>query len=218
MSPQSRAVLFDNYSAEVMGCGSSGVGAIQLGPDGKMYVVNWGDSYLHVIHHPNAGGPAANFVRNGLFLGNTSGGLGLPNFIESYFYPTPAVRTCAVPVINADFGHDDGCAGQPVRFVDQSAADPPAFLCYEWGFRGPRFGKRQLCQHRQPGPCVFRPRHLPGDPEGKIGHGLQDGYGTQAGDDTALAPGGPGPRHHALPGWVPAPGNVPAGSRLPLAG
>jgi gliding motility-associated-like protein len=89
----SRVVLYDDVKAAGLPCTSWGVGAMQLGPDGKIYVATWNHNYLHVINHPNEAGTKANFIKDAVPL-NGTGLLGLPNFIESYFHADPAPRAC----------------------------------------------------------------------------------------------------------------------------
>ncbi|MCP4709039.1 MAG: lactonase family protein, partial [Planctomycetes bacterium] len=62
-------------------------GALQLGPDGKMYCSRVGTSYLAVINDPNALGAACNYVHDGFFLGafGQSAHVGLPNFATTSF-------------------------------------------------------------------------------------------------------------------------------------
>ncbi len=97
--------MFDNGGPSIP-CFSRGVGALQLGPDGKLYVANWYSNYLHVIHHPDEAGAKAGFVRDGLRL-PMFWTLGLPNFIESYFNPHPVVQACtSMAGARVDLGED----------------------------------------------------------------------------------------------------------------
>jgi gliding motility-associated-like protein len=104
-------VVHDNGGPSIP-CFSQGVGALQLGPDGKLYIANWFSNYLHVIHHPDEAGAKADFVRDGLRL-PMFWALGLPNFIESYFNPRPVVSACtSMAGAWADLGEDTLlCAG-----------------------------------------------------------------------------------------------------------
>ncbi len=139
---RSRVLLYDNGASVDGLCANYGVGTLQQGPDGKIYVANWLYGYLHAIENPNAAGTAANFVKDALFLGSaTAGSLGLPNFIENYLHPGSSAGTCAPVALRADFSHDTGCAQAATRFVDQSVAEPAASLCYEWDFGDPRSGE-----------------------------------------------------------------------------
>ena len=63
----------------------SGVSALQMGPNGKIYVTRkFGTNYLGVINTPNASGLACNYIDQAIYFGNDSVLSGLPNFISSY--------------------------------------------------------------------------------------------------------------------------------------
>ncbi|GAB2548932.1 hypothetical protein GCM10027189_34480 [Rufibacter soli] len=62
------------------------IGALQLGPDGRIYVARNGSGYLGVIRNPNALGPNCDYKDNGLSLGNQKSEFGLPNFPGFYFH------------------------------------------------------------------------------------------------------------------------------------
>lgn len=139
---QSQVQLYDNtVSSSDPNCISGGVGAIQIGPDGKIYVTNWGYPYLHVINNPNEVGTKANFVKDGIYLDGVTGGqLGLPNFIESYFAISVNPKTCSPSTITADFSYRDTCQLQLTQFINLSNASPKSSLCYEWNFGDPASG------------------------------------------------------------------------------
>lgn len=63
------------------------IGALQLGPDGKIYVANTIDNQrLDVINDPNELNAGCNYVQNGIQLAiGTSANIGLPPFIQSFF-------------------------------------------------------------------------------------------------------------------------------------
>ncbi|MFZ1371262.1 MAG: gliding motility-associated C-terminal domain-containing protein [Ferruginibacter sp.] len=66
-------------------------GALQLGPDKKIYMAMWDDSSISVIDNPNVYGPGCNFIFNKIYMGplNTYPiQFGLPNFLQSYFDTT----------------------------------------------------------------------------------------------------------------------------------
>ena len=74
-------------------------GALQNGPDGRMYLarssLNNPIDTLAVINSPNQSGSACQFVINQVPLSGRNCGLGLPNFIESYFNESlPTTETC----------------------------------------------------------------------------------------------------------------------------
>ena len=65
-------------------------GALQLGPDGKIYralseTYDQGLPYLGVIENPNAKGVAANYKHNAVSLRGNNSTQGLPPFIQSFF-------------------------------------------------------------------------------------------------------------------------------------
>lgn len=64
---------------------SDKIGALQLAPDGKIYLARQDQTYLGVIHLPNAGGWSCRYVDQGVSLGERKCKLGLPNFVQSYF-------------------------------------------------------------------------------------------------------------------------------------
>ena len=57
-------------------------GALQLGPDGKIY--SGSEYYLSVINRPNELGLGCDFVLDDVYLGGRLTGGGLPSFIQSY--------------------------------------------------------------------------------------------------------------------------------------
>jgi len=57
------------------------IGALQRGPDGKIYVAREDNSFLGVIAQPNTSGPACGYVDDGLKLGGRRSKLGLPGFV-----------------------------------------------------------------------------------------------------------------------------------------
>jgi PKD repeat protein len=69
-------------------------GALQLGPDKKIYLAQYGAGYLGVINNPDVGGVGCNFVDVGPVISGISQ-LGLPNYPSYYFNPSVAFRdTC----------------------------------------------------------------------------------------------------------------------------
>ena len=57
------------------------IGALQRGPDGKIYVAREDNSFLGVIDNPNASGEAVRYLDDGLQLGGRRSKLGLPAFV-----------------------------------------------------------------------------------------------------------------------------------------
>lgn len=79
-----------------------GVGALQLGPDGKIYV-GYGGEYLGVIHDPDKKGLFCNFEFHAIYLEGRTYLDGLPVFMQSYMR-------------NPEFTAAQYCAGQPTQF------------------------------------------------------------------------------------------------------
>ena len=59
-------------------------GALQLGPDGKIYVARVG-SYLDIINNPNSPGTACGYSADAINLGNRYSTYGLPNIVTSSY-------------------------------------------------------------------------------------------------------------------------------------
>ncbi|TXD48299.1 T9SS type B sorting domain-containing protein [Polaribacter sp. IC073] len=60
-------------------------GALQLGPDAKIYYARSGEASLGVINKPEEEGINVNYVDNGVSLGGRISSEGLPPFIQSFF-------------------------------------------------------------------------------------------------------------------------------------
>ncbi len=73
---------------------NTGFGAIQLAPDGKIYIAEDGTSSLSVINNPNGLGTACNFVLNSFPILGTSH-YGLPDFFDQLF-----INNCSVNLGN----------------------------------------------------------------------------------------------------------------------
>ncbi|WP_298395211.1 T9SS type B sorting domain-containing protein [Flavobacterium sp.] len=78
-------------SATLIYSGPKAPGALQLGPDGKIYIVFFDNGYLGVVNNPNNLALGCNLNDNEIFLQNRLCGVGLPPFITSFFY-TPAIQ------------------------------------------------------------------------------------------------------------------------------
>lgn len=60
--------------------------ALQIGPDGKIYIARPNKHFLAVINNPNQQGINCNFQDSAISLNNMMCNMGLPNFIDSYDY------------------------------------------------------------------------------------------------------------------------------------
>ena len=95
--------ILDN-EIEMVNISGSSLGALQMGPDEKIYIADSGTTKLHVIHRPNGLGVQCNFQENGFNLSSstvtgTSSTWGLPNVItdkaitcDRYVYISPPNR------------------------------------------------------------------------------------------------------------------------------
>lgn len=75
--------------------------AIQLGPDGKLYITKLA-GYLDVVDNPNIVGLGCNYIVDGVYLEGRLGQLGLPPFIQSFFF--------------VGFQAEDVCLGEITNF------------------------------------------------------------------------------------------------------
>lgn len=64
-------------------------GALQTGPDGRIYVAKNAGHYLAVIHEPDQPGIACSFADDDFFLGTGESAIGLPSFVPAFFAPLP---------------------------------------------------------------------------------------------------------------------------------
>jgi hypothetical protein len=105
-----------------VGQGSSPIGALQLGPDNRLYIARYQSGYISRINQPNNPGNDCGFVENALNLSGRQCNYGLPPFIQSFFY------------LSADFFWDEpACLGYPTQFYT-SASDNPDSV--KWTFPG----------------------------------------------------------------------------------
>jgi gliding motility-associated-like protein len=101
-------------------------GAMQLGPDGKMYITQYGQPYLSAINNPNVLGAGCNLQLNAVDLLGRVSTLGLPPFIQSYFDTSAVINTTG------------NCVGKPVNFTISSNT---TFLdSVRWNFDDPSSG------------------------------------------------------------------------------
>jgi gliding motility-associated-like protein len=108
----STAAILASKTVIMNSTNGSRVGALQNGPDGKMYMANYGTTTLSVINNPNVMGSACNYVHEGQNLGNTFCTMGLPNIVESFVSEQPHFQ---LPPPNAICIGDTLFAPQPYR-------------------------------------------------------------------------------------------------------
>lgn len=70
-------------SALALAANTQALGALQLGPDNRIYVAKEGGQHLGVIENPNTIGTGCNYVSDGVHLAGKASNLGLPGFVSS---------------------------------------------------------------------------------------------------------------------------------------
>jgi gliding motility-associated-like protein len=103
---------------------SSLYSAMQIAPDGKIYIAKFGEQSLACINNPNALGNASGFVENSVSLLSSLCQYGLPNFIQSFFL---------VPSIT----NNNLCFGDSTYFTLSSTASIDSV---RWNFNDPASG------------------------------------------------------------------------------
>lgn len=95
--------------------------ALQLGPDGKIYLDGSNGYYIGVINEPNVLGLGCNYSDNAIYLNGGICVYGLPSFIQSYLND---------PV----FSINQHCSGQSTQFI---IANLNGIDSVEWKFNDP---------------------------------------------------------------------------------
>ncbi len=83
------------------------IGAMQLGPDCKIYMAALDKGFISSIDAPNTIGSDCNFIENAVFLKNSISKIGMPSFESSLFLGFEAEHVClGVPTkFNVDLSH-----------------------------------------------------------------------------------------------------------------
>jgi len=71
-------------SVQLVGSSSSNLGALQIAPDGNIYVARFDYGYLGVINNPNRLGGDSHYVDDGFYLEGRNSKYGLPTVFESF--------------------------------------------------------------------------------------------------------------------------------------
>jgi len=77
-----------NIASSSIIVGSTGLyvaGALQLGPDNKIYIASQNNTSLSVINNPDKLGIGCNFIKDAISLAGKKSYYGLPAFIQNYF-------------------------------------------------------------------------------------------------------------------------------------
>ncbi|WGH75613.1 T9SS type B sorting domain-containing protein [Tenacibaculum tangerinum] len=75
-------------------------GALQLGPDGRIYASIPGRNYLGAIENPEENANDVQFTSNAVNLGGAISSQGLPPFIQSFFAPVKLIDVATGEVLN----------------------------------------------------------------------------------------------------------------------
>ncbi len=110
-------------------------GAIQLATDGKIYLAHEYSKYLGVINNPSKSGDSCNFVLNGFYLAGRESRMGLPDFIQTYFYPPEIIIS-------------DNCIDDSTSFC---LSDSSGIDSVSWNFGDPLSSKNSS--------TLFFPKH-----------------------------------------------------------
>jgi gliding motility-associated-like protein len=109
-------------------------GALQIGPDNKIYMAKYASNSLGVINNPNEAGVACNYVDCGVSLGNRESSIGLPNFMSGYSTTSTATFftfiNCNRVLFTAPENSPSTCSGMnnPVTGVSWNFNDPASGL------------------------------------------------------------------------------------------
>lgn len=116
-------------------------GALQLGPDQKIYAVGIPNGeYLDLIHNPDAADSACNFEKNAVYLLGGRSDFGLPEFTQYLVYP--------------DILHQQVCAGIETKLQLGNSEDVTKIL---WNFGDPASGSRNTSSDLSPSHVYQRP-------------------------------------------------------------
>jgi gliding motility-associated-like protein len=109
------------------------IGALQLGPNDKIYISLDFSNYLGVINNPNELGTDCDYVQNGIYLNGRQARLGLPNFVSNF--------------LEADFTYQPDCYGDTTRFYLQYSGSVDSVT---WNFGDPLTGEENISKFENP--------------------------------------------------------------------
>ena len=143
----SRVVIFESDDISAFS-----TGALQIGPDGKIYVSR-NFNTISVIHNPNTYGAGCDFDEDYQFFAtcpqNTYGIFGLPSFIESYFLDAYQSEPCFAD-LTANFSASLPSQEDLVQFTDLSTGYPDMPQFWSWNFDDPASGVLNFSQEQNP--------------------------------------------------------------------
>lgn len=116
---------------------SQNPGALQLAPNGKIYIAMAETDKLSVINNPNKTGNGCNVAVNAVDLGGRICMLGLPSFNQSEFYARIATQNL--------------CTGNSTAFAFESDYGNPDSIVWDFGDASASTQAGPLHQYAQPG-------------------------------------------------------------------
>jgi len=122
-----------NSAVDISGILPKAPGALQLGPDHRIYITMEPCNWLAVIREPNELGSQCSFLLNGVFLDNKLGELGLPTFIQSIF--------------SGKILYDNVCFGDTTFFEYSTSSTIQSII---WIFGDPASGTNNISTLLQP--------------------------------------------------------------------
>jgi gliding motility-associated-like protein len=121
-----------------VGQGDAPFGALQIGPDNRMYIARDQVTYLSRIAYPNVYGTGCTFQADAVQLAGRQSRYGLPPFIQSFFQ------------FSVEYYYDPACFGTPTQFYTSSSDDPDSV---RWNFGDPLSGAENVS-------TLLNPQHL----------------------------------------------------------
>ncbi len=114
-------------SAMTIGASPFGISprSLQLGPDGKIYIAMATGTHLGVINNPNLKSSLCEYEPEGLYLGGRRSRMGLPGFVQSFFWGD----SIQIPAIV----YDNSCLGDTTRFYLKGVAEDQVDFLWSFG-------------------------------------------------------------------------------------
>ncbi|MCF0051363.1 gliding motility-associated C-terminal domain-containing protein [Dyadobacter sp. LJ53] len=129
-------------------------GALQFGPDGRIYMAIEGSDYLAVIGEPEGNSlTGVEYERDGVSLGGKKSELGLPNMVQDFTQESSG----------PGFEASGFCTNEPTTFEASPICDPIEDT-YQWDFLGdgsftaPSKEQKATYTYTQPGDYIVRMR------------------------------------------------------------
>jgi len=127
-APDNKAILKSRF--EINKPTNFNLGAIQVGPDGRIYTLSLHGAYIGCILNPNSYGTRTRYNRKKIKIGKNNGRLGLPTFIQTYFSEGSTKRRVLKPRPGTEVAKAPPPAPkeEPVVEAPPKPAPPPLYL------------------------------------------------------------------------------------------